>query len=164
MGKRVVAITSCITGIAHTYMAAKALENAAEELGYEISVEKQGASGAEDVLSAEDIAAADAVVFATDKAVDESRFVGKDVLIISCDAGIKDPKGAIEKAVSKTGPNLWRGAARHFSRGDNYGFFGRLGCVDHLQAHHERRLSHAAHRCSGRHPDCSELCVRQCPE
>ena len=62
MGKRVVAITSCITGIAHTYMAAKALENAAEELGYEISVEKQGASGAEDVLSAEDIAAADAVV------------------------------------------------------------------------------------------------------
>ena len=103
MGKRVVAITSCITGIAHTYMAAKALENAAEELGYEISVEKQGASGAEDVLSAEDIAAADAVVFATDKAVDESRFVGKDVLKISCDAGIKDPKGAIEKAVSKTG-------------------------------------------------------------
>ena len=82
MGKRVVAITSCITGIAHTYMAAKALENAAEELGYEISVEKQGASGAEDVLSAEDIVA-DAVVFATDKAVDESRFVGKDVLIIS---------------------------------------------------------------------------------
>ena len=105
MGKRVVAITSCITGIAHTYMAAKALENAAEELGYEISVEKQGASGAEDVLSAEDIAAADAAVFATDRAVD-----------------------------------------------------------DHLQAHHERRLSHAAHRCSGRHPDCSELCVRQCPE
>lgn len=103
MGKRVVAITSCITGIAHTYMAAKALENAAEELGYEISVEKQGASGAEDVLSAEDIAAADAVVFATDKAVDESRFVGKDVLKISCDAGIKDSKGAIEKAVSKTG-------------------------------------------------------------
>lgn len=103
MSKKVVAITSCITGIAHTYMCAKAFESAAEELGYEIHVEKQGAAGTEDELTAEQIAAADAVVFATDKAVDESRFAGKDVLKITCDAGIKDPKGAIERAVSKDG-------------------------------------------------------------
>ncbi|QOY60880.1 PTS fructose transporter subunit IIC [Thermophilibacter immobilis] len=103
MSKKVVAITSCITGIAHTYMCAKALEDAAGELGYEIHVEKQGASGTEDELTFEQIAQADAVVFACDKAVDESRFAGKDVLKVTCDAGIKDPRGAIERAMARKG-------------------------------------------------------------
>ena len=104
MGKKVVAVTSCITGVAHTYMCATALESAAAELGYEIHVEKQGAAGAEDVLTAEQIAEADAVVFATDKAVDnEGRFAGKDAVKIDCAAGIKDARGAIERAMAKNG-------------------------------------------------------------
>ena len=74
MTKKVVCITSCITGIAHTYMAAEALKKAGAEKGYEVHVETQGATGAEDVLTAEQIAEADGVVFAIDKAVDESRF------------------------------------------------------------------------------------------
>ena len=104
MSKKVVAVTSCITGVAHTYMCATALENAAAELGYEIHVEKQGAAGVEDALTAEQIAEADAVVFATDKAVDdEGRFAGKDAVKIDCASGIKDAKGAIERAVAKQG-------------------------------------------------------------
>ncbi len=104
MSKKVVAVTSCITGVAHTYMCATALENAAAELGYEIHVEKQGAAGVEDALTAEQIAEADAVVFATDKAVDnEGRFAGKDVVKIACDEGIKNARGAIEHAMAKNG-------------------------------------------------------------
>lgn len=104
MSKKIVAITSCITGVANTYMCATALEAAAVGLGYEIKVEKQGAAGTEDELSAADIAAADAVVFAADKAISgELRFAGKDVLKITCDAGIKDAKGAIERSLAKNG-------------------------------------------------------------
>ena len=104
MSKKVVAVTSCITGVAHTYMCATALESAAAELGYEIHVEKQGAAGVEDALTAEQIAEADAVVFATDKAVDnEGRFAGKDVVKIACDEGIKNARGAIEHAMAKNG-------------------------------------------------------------
>ena len=74
---RLVAVTSCPTGIAHTYMAAEALEQAAKDAGHEIAVETQGAAGADPLLAAT-IAAADAVVFAADVEVrGRERFAGK---------------------------------------------------------------------------------------
>ena len=75
--KRIIAITSCPTGIAHTFMAAEGLRKAAEGMGHWIKVETQGSVGAKNLLTAEDVAAADAVVIAADTRVDLSRFVGK---------------------------------------------------------------------------------------
>ncbi|WP_455137252.1 PTS fructose transporter subunit IIC [Thermophilibacter sp.] len=103
MAQRVVAVTSCITGIAHTYMASDALKKAADKLGVEIHVEEQGASGTEHELDPADIAAADAVVLAVDRAVDESRFASKQILSVNAGDAIKDPEGAIKKALAGEG-------------------------------------------------------------
>ncbi|MGX9961716.1 PTS fructose transporter subunit IIC [Roseomonas sp. F4] len=75
--RRIVAITSCPTGIAHTFMAAEGLEQAAKALGHSIRVETQGSVGAQNALTAEEIAAADLVLIAADTQVDLSRFAGK---------------------------------------------------------------------------------------
>ncbi|UFN51202.1 fructose-specific PTS transporter subunit EIIC [Roseomonas sp. OT10] len=84
--RKLVAITACPTGIAHTFMAAAALEKAAAKLGYAVHVETQGSVGAQNALTPEQIAEADAVVIAADTGVDLSRFAGKRVL----SAGTKD--------------------------------------------------------------------------
>ena len=76
-GKRLVAITSCPTGIAHTFMAAEGLRKGAAALGHSIRVETQGSVGAKDVLTEDEIAAADAVIIAADTKIDLSRFTGK---------------------------------------------------------------------------------------
>jgi fructose PTS system EIIBC or EIIC component len=81
--KRFVGITACPTGIAHTFMAAAALEKAAKALGHAIKVETQGSVGAKNQLTAEDIAAADAVVIAAETNVDTSRFGGKRLYMTS---------------------------------------------------------------------------------
>jgi len=86
---KIVAVTSCPTGIAHSQMAAENLERTAEELGHDISVEIQGAMGAENELSAERIAAAGAVVIAADTSVSRDRFEGKPVV-----------KGTVKDAVN----------------------------------------------------------------
>ena len=96
--KKYVAITSCSTGIAHTYMAAEALLIAAKEMGVEIKVETQGSIGAEDVLTDKDIREADAVIIAASTSVNKDRFIGKKVIEVNVDDAIKDPKGLIEKA------------------------------------------------------------------
>ncbi|MDO4435191.1 MAG: PTS fructose-like transporter subunit IIB [Cardiobacteriaceae bacterium] len=75
--QRIVAITSCPTGVAHTFMAAEGLQLAAEQLGHVIKVETQGSVGAQNVLTEEEIAVADVVIIAADTHVDVSRFVGK---------------------------------------------------------------------------------------
>ena len=98
---KIVAITACATGVAHTYMAATALKKGAKALGYEIKVETQGAIGIEDELSAADIAAADAVLFAVDTAVQKiERFAAKKVHQILVGQAIKDPKKAINDAIA----------------------------------------------------------------
>ena len=81
--KKIVAVTACPTGIAHTFMAAEALELKAKELGYGIKVEKQGSGGAKDVLSAQEIQEADAVIIACDKNIEMDRFHGKKVVMAS---------------------------------------------------------------------------------
>ena len=95
---KIVAVTSCPTGIAHTYMAAEALEQAAKDAGHDIKVETQGAAGAEAVADA-DIAGADAVVFAADVEVrNRERFAGKPLVQTSVKRAINDAPGLIAEA------------------------------------------------------------------
>lgn len=97
---KLVAVTSCPTGIAHTYMAAEALEQAAKNAGHELVVETQGAAGAEP-LSPQQIADAEAVVFAADIEVrGRERFAGKPVVTGSVKRGINDPAGLVREAVA----------------------------------------------------------------
>ena len=97
---KIVAITSCSTGIAHTYMAAEKLQMEAEAMGHQIKVETQGSIGAENVLTAEDIREADAVLIAANTGVNKERFVGKRLYSTSVEDGIQKPREIIEKALA----------------------------------------------------------------
>lgn len=97
---KMVAVTACPTGIAHTYMAAEALSIAAKDLGLEVKVETRGSVGAENPLTEADIKEADAVIVAADTATPMDRFNGKKVIQVAVKDAIKDPKGLIEKAKS----------------------------------------------------------------
>jgi len=95
---RIVAVTACPTGIAHTYMAAEQLEKTARALGHEIAVETQGAMGIENELSARQVADADVVVFAVAIDVEgRERFDGKRIVEVTVQQAIKDPKAVFEK-------------------------------------------------------------------
>ena len=97
---KIVAVTSCITGIAHTYMAAEALEQAAKKAGYEITVETQGSAGSSPMKQST-IDAADVVIFATDLEVkDRARFAGKPFLQIGVSKALADAENVVAKAVS----------------------------------------------------------------
>ncbi|WP_411134845.1 fructose-specific PTS transporter subunit EIIC [Streptomyces sp. C10] len=99
-GLKLLAVTACPTGIAHTYMAAEKLAQAARSLGHEIKVETQGSIGAENLLSDNDVRDADAVIIAADKDVDRSRFIGKRVLAVGVAEGIRHPEQLIERVRS----------------------------------------------------------------
>jgi PTS system fructose-specific IIC component len=103
--KKLVGITSCPTGIAHTFMAAEALRKGAKELGYEIKVETQGSVGAKSVLTAEDIEQADAVIIAADAYVDTSRFAGKRLHETSTKDALHSGVGVIEAALALPEPD-----------------------------------------------------------
>lgn len=94
-----IGVTGCPTGIAHTYLAAECLEKAAAELGYAIKVETNGSIGVKNSPSAEEIARADAIIVASDKQVDLSRFAGKPLIHTGVKAPIKDGKGVIQQAL-----------------------------------------------------------------
>ncbi|MBB5374249.1 PTS fructose transporter subunit IIC [Acidocella aromatica] len=96
--KKIVAVTSCPTGIAHTFMAAEGLQQAAKALGHEIRVETQGSVGAQTPLTAEEIAAADLVIIAADKNVELSRFAGKPLFESGTKAAINDGQNLIRRA------------------------------------------------------------------
>ena len=104
MVMKLVAVTNCPTGIAHTYMAAEALAAAAKDLGAEIKVETQGSIGAENVLTAEDIAEAHAVIIASAVKVDYERFEGKTIIEWPVDKIIKEAKKAVEAAIASKPP------------------------------------------------------------
>ena len=96
---KIVAVTACPTGIAHTYMAAEQLEKAARARGHEIKVETQGAMGIENELSAGDIGAAAVVIFAADIEVERrERFDGLKVIEVPVQQAIKDPAGVLSRA------------------------------------------------------------------
>ena len=110
--KKIVAVTACPTGIAHTYMAADALKYAAEDLGYDFKVETQGSSGNE-TLTQSDIDEADAVVFAVSVNVrDRNRFAGKPYVESPVKRGIDEPEAMLNEALAEAeNPNGKRVAA-----------------------------------------------------
>lgn len=99
-GLKIVGITSCPTGIAHTFMAAEGLEQGAKNQGHAIKVETQGSVGAKNTLTAEDIAAADLVIIAADTQVDKTRFAGKRLYEASTKAAIHDGAALVRTAIS----------------------------------------------------------------
>lgn len=99
-GKRIVAVTACPTGVAHTFMAAEALTAAATAAGHQIRVETQGSVGAQDPLTAEEIEAADVVILACDIEVDPSRFAGKRLWRTSTGSALKKPGPTIDDAMT----------------------------------------------------------------
>lgn len=98
---KLVAITSCPTGIAHSQMAAENLETTAEERGHDIKVEVQGAMGAENELTAAEIEDAEAVIVAADTAVNRDRFEGKALVKGTVKDAVNDADGLIERAVEQ---------------------------------------------------------------
>jgi len=98
---KIVAVTACPTGIAHTYMAAESLKVGAQKLGYEIKVETMGSAGSENKLTDEDIAQADIVIIAADTNVNTERFAGKPIYMTSTGIAIKDGVAVINEALKK---------------------------------------------------------------
>ena len=96
-GYKVLAVTACPTGIAHTYMAAEALEKAGNKLGISIKVETNGSGGAKNILTAEEIANCDGIIIAADKSVEMARFDGKKVIRTKVSDGIKIPEELINR-------------------------------------------------------------------
>ncbi len=98
---RILAVTACPTGIAHTYMAAESLERTAKAMGINIKVEKNGSSGIKDKLTAEEIAHAECIIVAADKQVAMARFNGKPMIQVPVAAGINKAKELLTKAISE---------------------------------------------------------------
>ncbi len=94
---KVLAVTACPTGIAHTYMAAEALEKQGELMGYPCKAETNGSTGAKNVLTKEEIEACDGIIVAADKNVETARFDGKPVLFVKVADGIHKPEELIKK-------------------------------------------------------------------
>ena len=103
-GFRVLAVTACPTGIAHTYMAAENLENTGKKLGISLKAETDGSGGAQNVLTKEEIRAAEAIIVAADKKVEMARFDGKPVIMVPVADGIHKAEELIQRAVSGTVP------------------------------------------------------------
>ena len=101
---KVLAVTACPTGIAHTYMAAEALEKAGKKLGITIKVETNGSGGAKNVLTKEEIAACDGIIVAADKTVEMARFDGKKVIRTKVSDGIKIPEELINRIEAGDAP------------------------------------------------------------
>jgi PTS system, fructose-specific, IIB component/PTS system, fructose subfamily, IIC component len=99
---KIVAVTSCPTGIAHTFMAAEALQKGAEALGHSIKVETQGSVGAQNVLTPQEIAAADVVIIAADAKVETDRFSGKPIYEASTNDAIRHSQDIVNAALGKS--------------------------------------------------------------
>lgn len=103
-GYRVLAVTACPTGIAHTYMAAEALAKAGEKMGITVKVETNGSGGAKNVLTADEIANCDGIIIAADKNVETARFNGKPVYSTKVADGIHKPEELINKIIKGEAP------------------------------------------------------------
>lgn len=122
-GYQILAVTACPTGIAHTYMAAEALEKAGEDMGISIKVETNGSGGAKNVLTKEEIAAADGIIIAADKSVEMGRFDGKKLISVKVSDGIKKPQELINRVLSDQAPVYHNTAAKTSdNQGDTEGF------------------------------------------
>lgn len=99
---KIVAVTACIAGLAHTYMAATALKNTAKKKGYKIKVETQGSLGVKNKLSKDDVEEADVVILACDTRIKGTeRFDGKTILEVGVSDAVKSPDKVLEQAIEK---------------------------------------------------------------
>ncbi len=128
MSKRIVAITACPTGVAHTFMAAEALEEEAKKRGYWIKVETRGSVGAKNALTADEIAQADIVIIAADIELDLSRFAGKKLYKTSTGAALKKTAQEMDNALATQ--NVFQGgataAAAHSGKAELPGVYKHL--------------------------------------
>lgn len=131
-GRQLVGITACPTGIAHTFMAATALEKSAKALGHVMKVETQGSVGAKNQLTSEDIAAADAVVIAADTKVDISRFAGKPIYITGTKEAMRDGQEIIKKALAQPPAGSAAGLAQSVEQAKAERSRTRTGPYKHL--------------------------------
>lgn len=104
VAKKILAVTACPTGIAHTYMAADALKAKAKEMEIDFKVETNGSTGIKNELTAEEIAEADAIIVAADKQVEMDRFDGKHVLIVPVAQGLRKPEELLNRAIKQDAP------------------------------------------------------------
>ena len=118
-GYEVLGITACPTGIAHTYMAAEALEAAGKEIGHPVKIETQGQSGVKNKLTKEEIKNAKAIIIAADIDIDLSRFKGKKILKAKVADGIHKPKELIEKALTDKNIPVYQGNGKDDSEYEN---------------------------------------------
>lgn len=122
----VLAVTGCPTGIAHTYMAAESLERKAKELGITLKVEKNGASGVKDALTADEIAHAKCIIVASDRQVEMTRFNGKPMIQTKVANGINKAEELLTQAMSGTAPIYTASAAeQQAAMADATDSFGR---------------------------------------
>ncbi|GGY04623.1 PTS fructose transporter subunit IIBC [Litchfieldella qijiaojingensis] len=127
--RKIVAVTACPTGVAHTFMAAEALAEAGRALGHQVRVETQGSVGAQDQLSDEEIRDADLVILACDIEVDPTRFAGKRVWYTSTGNALKKPRPTIEEALANA--EVLEGASGAVS-GERKQSFKEKGVYKHL--------------------------------
>lgn len=119
-GYRILAVTACPTGIAHTYMAAESLEQKGKEMGIPLKAETNGSGGAKNILTKEEIANADGIIIAADKNVEMARFDGKPVLQVKVADGIHKPAELIQKITDGKAPIYhYHGASSESSDEEN---------------------------------------------
>lgn len=122
---KILGVTSCPTGIAHTYMAEEGLYKAAEKAGVSMKVETRGSGGAKNVLTAEEIAAADCIIVAADAKVPMERFNGKKVIQVPVSDGISKADALIERAMSGNAPVFKADGTEEASSDDAKGSVGQ---------------------------------------
>lgn len=129
---RILAVTGCPTGIAHTFMAADSLKAKGKELGFDIKVETNGSGGVENQLTAAEIKDAIAIIVAADTSIEMDRFDGKHVLQVPVADGIRKPQELIEKASKQDAP-IYRGSGSDSSNGSSDdGGKGKFGFYKHI--------------------------------
>ena len=101
---KLLAVTSCPNGIAHTYMAAENLQKTADKLGVKMKIETQGGIGVENELTEQDIREADGIIIAADRVVNKDRFIGKKLLVVGVQDGIRKPEELIQKVIGGNVP------------------------------------------------------------
>ncbi|HCJ37446.1 MAG TPA: PTS fructose transporter subunit IIC [Erysipelotrichaceae bacterium] len=127
-GYKVLAVTACPTGIAHTFMAAENLTKAGEAMGYPLKAETNGSEGVGNALTAEEIAAADGIIIAADKNVEMARFDGKPLISVPVTEGIRHPEELINKIRNGQAPiyHAEEGASASTGSSTAQGFYKHL--------------------------------------
>ncbi|ANX10818.1 PTS fructose transporter subunit IIA [Fictibacillus arsenicus] len=132
--QKILAVTACPTGIAHTYMAADSLKAKAKEMGVNLKVETNGSSGIKNGLTKKDIEEADAIIVAADKQVEMDRFHGKHVIQVPVAQAIRKPEELIQQALDQDAPVYKSTGTSRSDEKNNTSKSGRSGFYKHLMS------------------------------